>query len=314
MILGNDHWYNAYIATIIISVLPNLLLLFIPFAILKEKTYRGLNVKHILMCFAAAGLLGDVFLHTIPHLISEHHHHGAEALIDAAGIAVADILAHSHDHGHLDSHSGHSHAHDFEGHNHDHGEHDHHEHEHQPNRVLNTDHEHESHNDSSFSLYSALGLERNLVIQLVVVSGFLLFFAAEKIATGYAGHSHSHSHSHSHGTHKEHDEEKPISPSTATATTTTTSCASDGKEKSRKSTTRTSSSSLLQAMREKLQASGWLNLLADSMHNFTDGIAIGASFASSGSGLGFATFVSVVFHEIPHEIGDFTILINNGLR
>ena len=26
-----------------------------------------------------------------------------------------------------------------------------------------------------------------------------------------------------------------------------------------------------------------------------------------------ATFISVIFHEIPHEIGDFTILVQNGL-
>mmetsp|Transcript_21082 Transcript_21082/g.47554 ORF Transcript_21082/g.47554 Transcript_21082/m.47554 type:complete len:144 (+) Transcript_21082:84-515(+) len=47
------------------------------------------------------------------------------------------------------------------------------------------------------------------------------------------------------------------------------------------------------------------------MHNFTDGIAIGASFVG-GKSLGIATFVSVLAHELPHEIGDFAILIQNG--
>ena len=61
---------------------------------------------------------------------------------------------------------------------------------------------------------------------------------------------------------------------------------------------------------------GYLNLVADSMHNFTDGLAIGASFAGSQSssyGLGIAAFLAVMFHEIPHEIGDFTILVKSGL-
>jgi zinc transporter 7 len=48
------------------------------------------------------------------------------------------------------------------------------------------------------------------------------------------------------------------------------------------------------------------------MHNFTVDVAIGASFAA-GRGLGFATFLSVIFHEIPHEIGDFTVLVQSGL-
>jgi hypothetical protein len=32
---------------------------------------------------------------------------------------------------------------------------------------------------------------------------------------------------------------------------------------------------LLWNLQNKLQSTGWLNLLADAMHNFTDGIAIG---------------------------------------
>eukprot|EP01040_Poterioochromonas_malhamensis_P004413 gene4414-4730_t len=47
------------------------------------------------------------------------------------------------------------------------------------------------------------------------------------------------------------------------------------------------------------------------MHNVTDGIAVGAAFAH-GSGIGFATFVSVFFHEIPHEIADLIVLVQNG--
>ena len=46
------------------------------------------------------------------------------------------------------------------------------------------------------------------------------------------------------------------------------------------------------------------------MHNFTDGIALGASFAS-GKGLAMATLLSVLFHEIPHELGmSVNIVIN----
>jgi solute carrier family 39 (zinc transporter), member 7 len=64
----------------------------------------------------------------------------------------------------------------------------------------------------------------------------------------------------------------------------------------------------------KISTAGWLNITADSMHNFTDGIAIGAAFAVRKSNvLALSTFLSVLFHEIPHEIGDFSVLVNSGL-
>ncbi len=43
-------------------------------------------------------------------------------------------------------------------------------------------------------------------------------------------------------------------------------------------------------------------LIGDGVHNFVDGLAVGASFAISNS-LGFSTSIAVVCHEIPHEIG-----------
>ena len=57
--------------------------------------------------------------------------------------------------------------------------------------------------------------------------------------------------------------------------------------------------------------SGYLNLFADAFHNFTDGLAIGASFLA-GKNIGLMTTVTILFHEIPHEIGDYAILIQSG--
>jgi len=57
-----------------------------------------------------------------------------------------------------------------------------------------------------------------------------------------------------------------------------------------------------------------LNIIADMMHNFTDGIALGVVFQSNNPTLMVATTVSVFIHEIPHELGDFAILIESGLR
>ncbi len=56
---------------------------------------------------------------------------------------------------------------------------------------------------------------------------------------------------------------------------------------------------------------GHLNLIADGLHNFIDGLIIGASYLVSPA-VGFATTLAVILHEIPQEIGDFGVLIHAG--
>ena len=46
----------------------------------------------------------------------------------------------------------------------------------------------------------------------------------------------------------------------------------------------------------------WMIILGDGIHNFADGIAIGASFTHS-LGIGASTSLAVFFHELPHEFG-----------
>lgn len=58
---------------------------------------------------------------------------------------------------------------------------------------------------------------------------------------------------------------------------------------------------------------GLLVLTSDFIHNFVDGIAIGISFATSFP-VGVSTSVAVFLHEIPHELGDFAILLAAGYK
>jgi zinc and cadmium transporter len=54
-----------------------------------------------------------------------------------------------------------------------------------------------------------------------------------------------------------------------------------------------------------------MNLFADAVHNFIDGTIIGASYLVSRP-VGIATTLAVIFHEIPHELGNFFVLLYAG--
>ncbi|XP_063039648.1 metal cation symporter ZIP8 [Engraulis encrasicolus] len=56
----------------------------------------------------------------------------------------------------------------------------------------------------------------------------------------------------------------------------------------------------------------WMITLSDALHNFIDGLAIGASFTVSIL-TGFSTSIAIVCEEFPHELGDFVILLNSGM-
>lgn len=87
------------------------------------------------------------------------------------------------------------------------------------------------------------------------------------------GHSHSHGHGHSHGGN----------------------CHSD------------------QEMKDAGIASiAWMVIMGDGMHNFSDGLAIGAAFSANLTG-GISTSVAVFCHELPHELGDFAVLLKAGM-
>lgn len=58
-------------------------------------------------------------------------------------------------------------------------------------------------------------------------------------------------------------------------------------------------------------SAGYLSLIADGVHNFTDGLAISASF-SKGCPSGLATTLAIFMHEIPHELGDYAVLAKSG--
>ncbi|KDO26602.1 hypothetical protein SPRG_08006 [Saprolegnia parasitica CBS 223.65] len=112
----------------------------------------------------------------------------------------------------------------------------------------------------------------DLAPYLYVLGGLLTFLMLEKLVRAHTGHGHSHGHDNAE--HKKNDD------------------APD-------------------ATQTSIAAAGYLNLAADFSHNFTDGLAIGATFVH-GRGSGWQTTAAMLLHEVPHEIGDFAILLQSG--
>lgn len=123
-------------------------------------------------------------------------------------------------------------------------------------------------------------------VGLAVLLGIISFLMIEKGVRLIKGTSHSHSH----GGEVQSKEKKSLK--------------SGDKDKSGSSTKKTEPV-------KDIKIAGYLNLAADFTHNFTDGLAIGASYLA-GNKIGITTTVTILFHEVPHEIGDFAILIQSG--
>ncbi|XP_073941885.1 zinc transporter Slc39a7-like [Choristoneura fumiferana] len=198
-----DLYVSALSSTVFISIVPFFILFFIPIDGSVEKQ----PLLKILLSFASGGLLGDAFLHLIPH-----------ALAASGG-----------DGGH-----SHSHSHSGEG-------------EHAPH---------------------------DTTVGLGVLGGIIAFLVVEKTVRLFSG-----GHGHSHAVDKKKNDDK--------------------KKKANKE------------KKEDIKIAGYLNLAADFTHNFTDGLAIGASYIA-GKNIGYITTITILLHEIPHEIGDFAILVQSG--
>ena len=231
----------ALLSTLLISLAPNLILFLSPDY--KGKAASDAAARHgavlsVGQALAAGGLLGDVFLHTLPHSLGDGHAH-----------------AHAHDH----------------------------------------DHDHRNH-------------EGGFDVGLVVLFGFGAFLVFDIFVRSVGGqHSHGHGHGHGHENGHENGCEKDHSHEKGQRKESNESCEGGA------------------GISSIFNSTVVLNLAADSLHNFTDGLAIGASFAAvsqAGQGQtilsllrsrGGMASLSVLLHELPHELGDFSILVSNGM-
>jgi len=234
-------WFQAIGATMLISAAPFFILFFIPLDNSQEKQW----LLKILLSFASGGLLGDAFLHLIPH----------------AQMAAQSGGHHGHSHGSEEHSNSHGHSHG-EGHSHD------------------------------------------MSVGLGILFGIVAFLCVEKfVRILKGGHGHSHSSVPSQADTKTKKQDKTKESKEKKDTDEKVPDESEKKEESKEE---------LKETETEVKVSGYLNLAADCFHNFTDGLAIGASFLA-GESVGLITTFTILLHEVPHEIGDFAILIQSGV-
>ena len=263
-ILPTSVWGRAFAGTAFITIAGNaVILLFLYFDLSPESL-------NFLVAFAVGGMLGDVFLHLLPHAQNGHgHEHGHDA----------------HTHSHDDHHEGHGHDHGH-GHNHDDQAHTH--------------------------------TLADLTLGLSILSGLAVFFLIEKYLRNISGSNHDHSHNHSHSTHRKQQE--PVKTTTIKKSTTrrrkSTSKSRVAATQKRTQSAATTPSSEVESVDDVklilgVKPAALLNLCADTLHNFTDGLAIAVACQASTT-LAISTILAVAVHELPHEVGDFAVLVQHG--
>lgn len=68
---------------------------------------------------------------------------------------------------------------------------------------------------------------------------------------------------------------------------------------------------LIQNLRT-MKAAGWMIFIGDMLHNFIDGLTLGAAFTVS-IGEGLRMSLPIICEEFPHELGDIAVLLSSGL-
>ncbi|KAI1912051.1 hypothetical protein LOZ39_004423 [Ophidiomyces ophidiicola] len=142
---------------------------------------------------------------------------------------------------------------------------------------------------------------RNLLLGAAILVGFLTFVAMDKIlriATGGEG-----GHDHSHGDQK-------LGPVDAVSSSAS-AVSKDTLRQRKKEQPAEAQPTEEKEINPSVKLGGYLNLIADFTHNITDGLAMSSSFYASPT-IGATTTVAVFFHEIPHEVGDFALLVQSG--
>lgn len=314
-------WLRALGCSLLVSMASLICLILLPLIVAKGKPSR--IVVDSLAAFGAGAMLGDAFLHQLPHA--------------------------------LGGSGGHSHFHDADhGHVHDHHDHSYPESSSNSGGQLHTAAGGHAHAHSIQDLSVGLAVLAGIILFFIVEK---IVRQVEKSSSNgrlpWAHHHHHHGHHHD----KKHSDEggevtetsKQVSipkndtdsredvkdsqvmqehangPIEGEKTIPQDSLRKRAKNVDSKEDTNQETRPLLSETDDEKPAYvsnkqdsapnlvlGYLNLFSDGVHNFTDGMALGSAFLNHGTIGGWSRTLFLLAHEIPQEVGDFGILVQSG--
>ncbi|KAH9514246.1 hypothetical protein Btru_028499 [Bulinus truncatus] len=130
---------------------------------------------------------------------------------------------------------------------------------------------------------------------LAIIGGLYGFYILELFMENLGHHSHSHD-EHCHSEHNHNENSYQISEASTENSKTKYQSEQEAIEKPKKGVT----------------PLAVMIILGDGLHNLADGLAIGAAFTGSLS-VGVGTSIAIFCHELPHELGDFAVLVQSGM-
>ncbi|KAM3722351.1 Metal cation symporter ZIP14 [Dirofilaria immitis] len=303
-IFKSESLLYGIISITVISLLSLSGFVFLP--VIKGK-WRN-RWMQIFIALAVSTLSSDAFLHILPQIVGVHdhfhhdlghHHHHKELEVKHNH----SDHHHHHDHNQLKAEHNHSdhHHHDlleikynYSDHHHDHHHQHHHQHHHHHHHYQRNEHE-KSEDSSSTSDGRSMLFKMAAVIGAVYVLYMLEFISASHVASENDGIR------------------------LTKISSTTQNHWSDCENGSKKSADDgyvhhgiISGIANEPVIMCGLKSAAFMIIFGDAIHNFIDGIAVGASLAISNQ-IGIATSIAVACHELPHELGDFAVLIESGL-
>lgn len=162
------------------------------------------------------------------------------------------------------------------------------------------------------NIYILVDDRKNVVLGIGMFIGFLLFFMIDKLMriiehddNDTEGNSHSHSHSHAKSSGIEIDSKDKAQE------IRNRKKVSEKDEDEDDNDIKEVHNAVIENPNLSIKTSAYLNLISDFTHNITDGLAISSSFYIS-KNVGCTTAIATFMHEIPHEVGDFALLIQGG--
>ncbi|KTW29381.1 hypothetical protein T552_01335 [Pneumocystis carinii B80] len=152
--------------------------------------------------------------------------------------------------------------------------------------------------------------QKNIVISFFILTGFICFMLIDRTLRLFLEHDSNHGHNKKHtedSDDKKHD--KPVAVSTSISLKSDDT--NDIKKRIVVNDEKKEDPPVSSEKNPKPALSGYLNLIADFFHNFTDGLALSTSFYVSPI-TGMTTTMTIFFHEIPREFGDFAVILHSG--